>query len=163
MSQQALKIPVSDFQVGDRVQVVDREATPDETKKRLFFNHMRGLIGSIRRVYAEEDEIWVDVDRGSLPTSVLQRHETTETQMRKKWLDGISDEARRKLRAEESKFSLRYSILVSPDNLILKERDGGNQAPKPIEARNSAPATLADLNDSEREFMNRAEAGPGSE
>jgi hypothetical protein len=161
-TQKPLPISASDFQNMDRVQVIDREATPEETKKRIFYNHMRGLTGTVRRVYAEEEEVWVDVDLDSLPEEVRHRHRETEDQMRQKWLDGMSDEARRKLGGAEKQFSLRYSILTSPGHLILLER-GAEASPsgdRPEAEAESSPRrkTLDDLTAAEQEFMERARA-----
>ncbi len=156
--QKALEIPAIDFKPEDRVQVVDREPTPEENKARIFYNHMRGLTGTVRRVYEDEREIWVDVDRDSLPETVRQRHEETEEQMKRKWLDNLSDEARRKMGEAEKRFSLRYSILVNPDHLILKSH--GDASPSLESA--TAPSgdvrrvTSRDLNNAEEEFLNRA-------
>jgi hypothetical protein len=145
------------------VQVIDREATPDETKKRIFYNHMRGLTGIIRRVYEEEEEVWVDVSRDSLPDEVRERHEEVEKNIRDKWLDGLSNEAQRKLTEEESKLSLRYSILTSPNHLILLER-GAEDRPAPVESAATAKrVTTGELNAAEEEFLNRASQGNSSE
>jgi hypothetical protein len=104
------------------------------------------------------------VDLASLPESVRKRHEETETAMRNKWLDSLSDEARRKMGAAESAFKLRYSVLTSPDHVILEER--GAEAPRQStveEGTEGGPApkrkTLKDLSAAELEFMERARAG----
>lgn len=160
--QKALTLSATDFQVGDRVRTVDREATPDETKKRIFFNHMRNLSGIVRRVYEEESEIWIDVDLNSLPETVRQRHEETEAAMRNKWLDSLSDEARRKLGNAESTFKLKYSVLTSPNHVILEER-GAEAPPTGPQGRSEDAApkrkTLKDLNAAEREFLDRSRTG----
>jgi hypothetical protein len=164
-AQKSLKISATDFGPDDRVQVIDREATPEENKSRIFYNHMRGLTGTVRRSYLEEEEVWVDVDRDSLPEDVRVRHQETEDNMRKKWLDGLSDEARRKLGEVEKKFHLRYSILVAPEHLILMEK--GNPAPTnaasvTASAEDPAPSparkTLKELNAAEQEFLERAKS-----
>ena len=161
-AQKTLTVPASDFKTGDHVQVIDREATPDENKKRIFYNHMRGLTGTVRRVYEEEEEVWVDVDLDSLPESVRQRHQETEDQMRRKWLDGLSDEARRKLKPEESRFALRYSILVTPGHLILKGKSGEAAPGEPAAGTDTASPrrkTLNELSAAEQEFLERARSG----
>lgn len=156
-----MQISATDFQPLDRVQVIDREPTPEENKKRIFYNHLRGLSGTVRRVYAEEEEIWVEVDPETLPEDVRRRHQETESQMRSKWLDSISDDARRKLGDAEKQFSLRYSILTSPNHLILLERGSEAKAtPRSGEAANAGEEpvrkTSGDLSAAEQEFLERA-------
>ena len=169
-AQKSISISASDFHAEDRVRTIDREATPDETKSRIFFNHMRDLTGTVRRVYEENQEVWVDVDLDSLPEDVRQRHRETEDQMRRKWLDGLSDEARRKLGEAEKQFSLRYSILTTPNHLILQDRpNGGKKAdapPPPQPVADSTPPprkTLKDLSAAEQEFLERARTKKGLE
>ena len=160
-TQKSLTISSSDYQPMDRVQIIDREATPEDNKKRIFYGHMRGLTGIIRRVYAEEEEIWVEVDLDSLPEDVRQRHQETENQMRTKWLDGLSDEARRRLGSAEKQFNLRYSILTSPNHLILLERGADAPSTGGPEVGEQADATPRrktdqDLSAAEQEFLERA-------
>ena len=40
---------------GDRVQIRDREATPDDAKSGLFYGHFRGLTGAIQKIYPTEE------------------------------------------------------------------------------------------------------------
>ena len=162
-TQKSLTLSSTDYSPEDRVQVIDREATPDENKKRIFYNHMRGLIGTVRRVYEEHEEVWVDIDLDSLPEDVRQRHQETEDQMRNKWLDGLSDEARRRMGEAEKAFSLRYSILTTPNHLILMEK--GTAAPTSSDVTPAGTAadgasarrkTAKDLTAAEQEFLDRA-------
>jgi hypothetical protein len=57
------------------------------------------------------------VDRESLPAEVRERHEAGEKAMRKKWLDGLSEEGRNRLSTREKEFGLNYAILVSLNDL----------------------------------------------
>ncbi len=53
------------FKDGDRVQVVDREANAADVKSSLFYNHYRGLVGTVQKVYETTDDIAVTVDEDS--------------------------------------------------------------------------------------------------
>lgn len=108
------------FKPGDRVRVVDRPATAQERKERKFFDHFRNLRGTVQRVY-EDGEVCLEVDRGSLPEPIRRRQEAVEAGMRERWLNGLSEEARRRLTEEEKRFSLRYSIIVSASDLVPLE------------------------------------------
>lgn len=102
--------------VGEPVNVSGREATPSDVKSGLFYPHYRGLTGIIHKIYPDGTAI-VLVDDLSLPEDVRERHQSGTQAMRQKWLDGLSEEARNRLSAGEKKFSLRYTILISIDDL----------------------------------------------
>ena len=104
------------FKEGDRVRIADREATAEDVKTGLFQNHFRGLVGVISKVYSAE-EAAIDVDQASLSESIATRHSEMQEQMKNKWLDGLSDDARNKLTPKERDFKLRYSVLVSLKDL----------------------------------------------
>ncbi len=106
------------FKDGDRVQVVDREANAADVKSSLFYNHYRGLVGTVQKVFEASDEIAVTIDEDSLPEPICTRHLDIRQAMKSKWLDGLSEEARNRLSEQEKDFTLRYSILVSPTDLI---------------------------------------------
>jgi len=106
------------LQEGDRVRVVNREPTPEEIKAGTFFNHYRDLVGTIQKIY-EEKEAAIVVDPQSLPEGISKRHVETEEQMRTKWLDGLSEEARNRLTPQERAFALRYVVLVELKDLVL--------------------------------------------
>src|SRR5579875_2524122 len=101
---------------GDSVQIADRETTPADTKSGLFYPHYRGLLGTLGKVYADGTAT-VNVNPDSLTPEIKTRHEAGTQVMRQKWLDGLSDEARNRLSAGEKKFTLRYTVLVSLDDL----------------------------------------------
>ncbi len=42
--------------------------------------------------------------------------------MKTKWLDGLSEEARNRLTEQEKDFTLRYSILVAPKDLLPSDK-----------------------------------------
>src|SRR5579864_9009227 len=104
------------FNEGDRVQVVDRSQNAEDTKSGLFYNHFRGLVGAITKIYPTE-EVAVTIEQESLPEDVRKRHLDVQQQMKSRWLDGLSEEARGRLTDEEKDFRLRYSILVKAKDL----------------------------------------------
>src|SRR5438034_759301 len=99
------------FKEGDRVQIVDREATADDGKSGLFYNHFRGLTGTIQKIYPTQ-EAALDIETESLTEAVANRHLDVQEQMKSKWLEGLSEEARNRLTEQEKDFRLRYTILV---------------------------------------------------
>lgn len=108
-----------ELKAGDAVQVVDREATQADEKASQFFNYFRNLTGTLERVY-NDGKATVVVDEDSLPAEILERHKELTEKARSKWLEGLSDEARNRLTAEEKQFRMRYSILVRLEDLTRK-------------------------------------------
>lgn len=125
---------------GDAVLMTDREATAADAKSGLFYPHYRGLSGTLGKLYADGTAT-LHVEEGSLPPDVRERHLTGSQAMRQKWLDGLSDEARNRLSAAEKKFALRYTILVSVDDLRGMETGAALSKPADEPTRKS----LADL------------------
>ena len=153
------------FKEGDRVQVVDREATAADIKSSLFYNHYRGLIGTVQRVFETTDDVAVTVDEASLPEAICTRHLDIRQQMKTKWLDGLSEEARNRLSEQEKDFALRYTILIEPkdllpsDTALPQERAKASieSAPVPLAeaALESAPRrkTAAEIEAAEEEYL----------
>ena len=104
------------FKEGDRVQIVDREVTAEDVKSGLFYNHFRGLTGTILKVYAN-GEVSVEIEVESLAEPLAARHNDVEAQMKTKWLDGLSEEGRNRLSEKERDFRLRYTVLVAMTDL----------------------------------------------
>ncbi len=104
------------IQAGDRVQIIDREATPQDLKSGLYFPHYGGLHGQVQKVYGQ-NEVAVEVDLETLPEAVWKRHMDARDQMRRRWLDGLPEEQRRKLTPEQKEFRLRYVVLVAQSDL----------------------------------------------
>src|SRR4051812_25357337 len=100
------------FNEGDHVRIADRDATSEDAKSGLFQNHFRGLTGVVQTVYAT-NEVSVVVDQSTLSEAIATRHREMQEQMKNKWLDSISEEARNRLTPSERDFQLRYTILVS--------------------------------------------------
>lgn len=129
------------FKEGDRVQIVDREATAEDAKSGLFYNHFRGLIGTVQKMY-DTQEAAVVIEEESLDEPVSERHTDVQEQMKTKWLDGLSEEGRNRLTEQEKDFRLRYTILVSVKD--LKAPDKRIAAPKAPKAVAAAPALSAE-------------------
>ena len=102
---------------GASVRLADRETTAADTKSGLFYPYYRGLTGTLAKLYSDNTAA-LAVDPDSLPDDIRKRHQAGTDAMRQKWLDGLSEEGRSKLSAAEKKFSLRYSLLVSLDDLL---------------------------------------------
>ena len=100
---------------GERVQIVDRDATADDIKSGLFYNHFRGLTGTVQKLYGEEAAI--EIESQSLLDNVVTRHEDVQEQMKTKWLDGLSEDAKSRLSNEEKDFRLRYTVLIAVKDL----------------------------------------------
>lgn len=124
----------STFQEGDAVQIADRDPVAADTKSQLFYTHYRGVRGTLSKLYADGTAL-VIADTDTLPADARTRHTDGTDAMRRKWLDGLSEEGRGRLSAAEKKFALRYSVLVSQSD--LRAGDG-------TEAQTSVPAATTD-------------------
>jgi ribosomal protein L21E len=154
------------FKEGDRVQIVDREATADDIKSGLFYNHFRGLTGMVQKVY-DSQEAAIEIEMESLEDPLSERHTDVQEQMKSKWLDGLSEEGRNRLTDQEKDFRLRYTVLVGVKDLIAPTKKA--VAPKPAQAiaETAAPkparavaqeetprrATSEDLSAAEEEYL----------
>lgn len=123
------------FKEGDYVRIVDREVTPADIKGGLYYPYFRGLAGVVDKIY--DKEICIRVDTESLPEAILKRHLDVQESIKKKWLNGLSGEARTRLTPEEKAFQLSYTILVQDTDL---EKAGPGDKPKPPSAKRPAPA-----------------------
>ena len=115
------------FRAGDHVRIVDRPATAQDQKTGLFFNHFRGLPGSVQKVYGAEATVEIDLE--ALPEEIWKRHMQTRDQMRERWLEGMAADVRRKLTPEQKQFDLRYVVLVSVGDL---EKQRAPRTRKPV-------------------------------
>lgn len=104
------------FKEGDRVRIADREATTEDAKTGLFQNHFRGLVGVIQKLYST-NEVAIEVDQSTLTEAMAARHLEMQEQMKSKWLDGLSEDARNRLTPKERDFTLRYSVLVAVSDI----------------------------------------------
>jgi ribosomal protein L21E len=126
------------FKEGDRVQVVDRDASAEDAKSGMFYNHYRGLIGTVQKVYESSNDIAVTIDEGVLPDAIAARHSDIRLAMKTKWLDALSEEARGKLTDQEKDFQLHYSILVAPKDLLPSD------APAPVASAHTETKAIAE-------------------
>ena len=138
---------------GDRVQIRDREATAEDAKSGLFYPHFRGLIGSIQKIYPS-DEVAVEIEAESLAEAVRQRHSEVQEQMKMRWLDGLSEEAKGRLTDQEQDFRLRYTVLVSANDLTAPGAKLAKAVPaateKPVPAANAPVKKPAEETASQR-------------
>ena len=130
------------LQAGAAVEIVARAAGPEDVKSGLYFDYFAGLRGTVRKHY-DDDTVAVIVDTASLPDQMRKRHQTQQETARTKWLDGLSDEARRKLTDREQQFSLSYTLLLVAPDLIPLDAKSEKQPPKPA----PKPALVLDLDD----------------
>lgn len=145
---------------GDRVQIADRAATADDVKSGLFYNHFRGLTGTVQKLYSTE-EVSVQIELEALPEAIATRHRDVQEQMKSKWLDGLSEEARNRLTDQERDFRLHYTILVAPADIV--SATGKAKTPPPIAESPAAEtvrrATSADLAAAEEAEIERRKRG----
>lgn len=139
------------FKLGDSVRIVTREQTPADVKSGTFYPFYCGLCGTIDRIYDEEVCVLVDLD--SLPEDMLKRHHSIQDSMKKKWLDGLSNEARNRLSAEDKRFDLAYTLLVQSAD--LEKAEGVTAAIKgTIPAlTSSTPVSSKDLDANEEAYL----------
>ncbi len=138
---------------GDRVQIIDRDATADDVKSGLFYNHFRNLTGTIQKIY-ETEEATVEVDDEALSEPVGQRHADVREQMKTRWLDGLSDEARNRLGEQEKDFHLRYTVLVNLKDVAPGKAREENRAKQEREAEETpVRKTLAEIEAAEQAHL----------
>lgn len=141
------------FKEGDRVQIADREADAEDIKSGLYYTHFRGLTGTVQKVYAT-GEAAIEIENESLDEPVATRHEDVQAQMKAKWLDGLSEEARNRLTEHEKDFRLRYTILVSTKDLI--QPDGKPKSRPTVPSEQASPPQTAAVSASGPDAPRRA-------
>jgi len=102
--------------VGDRVRIVEREPGNPDIKSLTYYPFYQNLVGSVIKTY-EDGSVTLNIERNSLPEDIRVRHETCESGMRDKWLDGLGEEEREKLSEKHKRFTLKYTLLVSSADL----------------------------------------------
>ena len=112
------------YKEGDRVQITDRAATAEDVKSGLFYDYFRGMTGIIQKIYATE-EVAIELEPESLDESVARRHADVQEQMKTRWMDNLSEEARSRLEPAEKDFRLRYSVLVTLKDLTAPTHPKG--------------------------------------
>ena len=111
---------------GDPVRLSARDATPADVKSGLFYPYFRGLTGIYDRLYKDGTAL-VLVNIASLPDDARRRHDK----------------------------SLRYSILVSPDDLAYAP----DAAPALPDTDAPARPSLSDLEDAEARHLEERTGG----
>ena len=113
---------MADFKSGEAVMITTREVTGDDTKSGLYYLYFGGLIGKVDRVY-DDGSVWVEIDINSLSDEARNRHLAMQDAERKRWLDGLSGEARGRLTEEQRQLKISYKILVA--NKDIEPNKGG--------------------------------------
>lgn len=146
---------MANFKEGDRVQIVAREQTNDDIKSRSYYPYMRGLRGTIYRLY-NDGRAAVQVDLETLPEAVLTRHTQVQERMKNRWLEGLSEEARSRLTPEEREFHLNYVLLVHTDDLLpesKRSRAAKSETASPVQKAHSEPPTATNANVPKRKTL----------
>ncbi len=104
------------FKEGDKVRVVTRPASIEDSAVTNYYEHMGGLSGTIENYYNDQ-EIAVKVDVELLPDVAKRVHKDATKRMRQKFEDSISNEQRGQLSTEELKFTPHYMLLVRAQDL----------------------------------------------
>ncbi|MCE5315473.1 MAG: hypothetical protein ABFD49_10700 [Armatimonadota bacterium] len=105
-----------EFKAGNAVRIVTREVTGDDVKNSLYFAYFGGLIGTVDRMY-DDGAVCVDIDIDSLTQEAKKRHLDTQEAERKRWLEGLSGEARNRLTEDQKKLKISYKVLVGKKDL----------------------------------------------
>ncbi|MCL5105129.1 MAG: hypothetical protein M1133_13580 [Armatimonadetes bacterium] len=113
---------MAEFKNGDAVIIRTREVTGDDTKSGLYYQYFGGLTGAVDRVY-DDGSVCVDIDIDSLSADARARHLAMQEAERKRWLDGLSGEARGRLTELQRQLKISYKLLVS--NKDLESNKGG--------------------------------------
>ncbi len=118
---------MASLSAGDRVEIKSREVTADDEKNGLYYSYFGGLTGAVDTVY-DDGSVCIDVDLESLSQDARDRHLTMQELERKKWLDGLSGEARNRLTPEQKQLKLSYKILVGKNDVTVTK--GGKPSGK---------------------------------
>jgi len=132
---------------GDRVKLATREVTVEDERSGLYYSYFGGLTGTVDRVY-DDESVCVDIDLESLSEDARERHLVMQEAERKRWLDGLSNEARSRLTPEQKTLKLSYKILASKKDLMPYKGDKP-KGDKPVEksetsAGDDSPAASSD-------------------
>lgn len=136
------------FKEGDRVRIVDREATAEDAKTGTFYNFFRGLVGSVQKAYPNDD-VAVAIDIDCLPEGAARRHTDVQEQMKSKWMDGLSEDARNRLTEKERDFRLTYAVLVAAKDLVA----GGPALPKAPAAQETRAIEQPKVSEARRQTL----------
>lgn len=101
---------------GDRVRVVQRPITEQDSKVFMYFPHMAGMTGVVENYY-NSNEVAVKIDLESLPKVPSEIHKEATKRMRKKFVESVGEEQRKKLEKEELEFVPHYMALLREADL----------------------------------------------
>lgn len=101
---------------GDVVRVIDRPVTDEDRKANRYFDHMKGLTGTVASVFAE-DQIAIRVEGGTLPKVSRDVHKKAVERMRKEFVEKVSEEQKKLLTSEELNFDANFMILARSADL----------------------------------------------
>ena len=144
------------FKQNDRVTIIARDQTAADIKSGMYYPHYAHLTGSILKVYGEEASVLAD--RDTLPKEILKRHEESEKGERQKYLDRLSEEARRGAAEREKSFTLNYAVLVSVNDLKPAAKTPATKEATGKET-DAQRATTKDLTAAEEAFLKSRKNG----
>lgn len=104
------------FKEGDKVRVIKRPASPEDSAVTNYYEHMAGLTGVVENYYSDQ-EVAVKVDLDALPDIAKKIHKDATKKMREKFEDSIGAEQRGQLTPQELKFTPHYMMLVRAADL----------------------------------------------
>ncbi len=107
---------MANFKEGDRIKIVKRSVTADDRKSNKYFDHMADLTGVIGNVYSD-GQIAIQVDKSVLSGVSLRVHDDAVQRMREKFLENLSEEAKKLFTPEELNFSAHFVHLVQEADL----------------------------------------------
>lgn len=104
------------FKEGDKVKIGERSVNPDDRKGNKYFAHMAGLTGTVGNAYTD-GQVAIQVDKETLSPITLGVHDEAVRRMREKFLENLSEEAKKLLSPEELNFSAHFVHLVQEADL----------------------------------------------
>ena len=118
------------WKTGDRVRIKEREVKAEDRESNAYFAHFADLDGTVQAVYGK-DEVAVRIDPECFGPLLTGVHKEAVRRMRAKFLDGLSEEQKRKLSREEKRFAANYVVLMKSDDLV-KGRKPPERVPLPL-------------------------------
>ena len=98
------------------MRIVTRPLSEQDKKVYGFFEHMQGMVGIVENVYSK-DEVAIKVDLASLGKIPSDIHKEATKKMRERFVEGVSEEARKSLTKDELEFVPHYVLLCRSDDL----------------------------------------------
>ncbi len=107
---------MSKVKEGDKVRIVGTKSEDTSGLSEKLFPHLVGLEGEVSNRYSGT-EVAVQVDLDSLSPEMKKVHAEATNRLRAKFLENVSDEAKKQLSKEELEFTPHYVALVSEADL----------------------------------------------